>query len=129
MKENIVESLRLSRGWTQQELASHSGLHIRTIQRAEHGNSISIETAKCLGATFDIDYSLILKNISQREKKICNFKTNPVRRFIILSSIFLILNIFSNAVNLTSSYWCVWVIFIWGVFIIEKIIRTSISIK
>ena len=48
-----VQKLRLERGWSQEQLAQHSGLSVRTIQRIERGKTASLETLKCLAAVFD----------------------------------------------------------------------------
>ncbi len=52
----IIRKLRLQRGWTQDQLSEISGLSIRTIQRLERGAPPSLETAKSLAATFDVDF-------------------------------------------------------------------------
>lgn len=44
---------RKSRGWSQEDLALHSGLSVRTIQRIENGNPASLESLKCLAAVFE----------------------------------------------------------------------------
>lgn len=49
-----IRELRLNKGWTQEDLARHSGLSARTIQRVESGKSIGSESMKCLAAVFDI---------------------------------------------------------------------------
>jgi len=49
-----IKELRLKKGWTQEDLARHSGLSARTIQRAESEKSISSESMKCLAAVFEI---------------------------------------------------------------------------
>ena len=53
----LVLEHRLSRAWTQEQLATVSGLSHRTIQRVEKDYSGSLETIKALAATFEIDVS------------------------------------------------------------------------
>ena len=48
-----VHQYRLERGWSQEDLATHSGLSVRTIQRIESGKAASLESLKCLAAAFD----------------------------------------------------------------------------
>ncbi|MEM9619119.1 MAG: helix-turn-helix domain-containing protein [Pseudomonadota bacterium] len=48
-----VHKHRLERGWSQEQLAQHSGLSVRTIQRVERGKTASLETLKCLAAVFE----------------------------------------------------------------------------
>ncbi|EIZ78399.1 hypothetical protein WSK_3018 [Novosphingobium sp. Rr 2-17] len=58
----IVQTMRLKRGWSQQQLADLSGLNVRTIQRIERGQSASVESFKALGAAFDVDFSQLQEN-------------------------------------------------------------------
>jgi transcriptional regulator with XRE-family HTH domain len=51
----IVRKLRLRRGWSQEQLAELAGVSIRTVQRAERGGSMSLETVNALAAVFEID--------------------------------------------------------------------------
>ena len=51
----IIRKLRLQRGWSQEQLATMSGLSNRTIQRIERGQSPSLESLKSLAAVFEID--------------------------------------------------------------------------
>lgn len=44
---------RIAKGWTQEQLAEHAGLSVRTIQRVEGGHAASLETLKCLAAVFE----------------------------------------------------------------------------
>lgn len=48
-----VKNLRLARAWSQEELATVSGLNVRTIQRIENGSKASLETLKALAAALD----------------------------------------------------------------------------
>ena len=48
-----LKSLRLEKGWSQEQLAQISGLSERTIQRAERGETPSLETLRSLAASFD----------------------------------------------------------------------------
>lgn len=53
----IVRKLRLRKGWSQDQLAELAGVTVRTIQRIEHGQKPSLETAKALAAVFEVDCS------------------------------------------------------------------------
>jgi len=50
----IVKKLRLKRGWSQQQLATMTGLNVRTIQRIERGRIPSLESQKALASVFEI---------------------------------------------------------------------------
>jgi len=50
-----IKSLREKHYWSQDELASISGLSIRTIQRVEKTGNSSLETMKALASVFKVD--------------------------------------------------------------------------
>ena len=63
----IVKKLRLQRGWSQEQLAEFTGLSARTIQRIERGQTPGLETAKALGAVFEVDHSTFLEEDTTME--------------------------------------------------------------
>jgi len=67
----IVRKLRLQRGWSQEQLATHSGLSIRTIQRIERGQKPGLESLKALAAVFEISVDQL-----QQEQNM-NIENNP----------------------------------------------------
>jgi transcriptional regulator with XRE-family HTH domain len=56
-----VHKLRLERGWSQEQLAQHSGLSARTIQRIERGGTASLESLKCLAAVFETSVTSLVQ--------------------------------------------------------------------
>ena len=52
-----IQKRRLDNGWSQEDLALHSGLSARTIRRIEGGNKASLESLKCLAAVFETSVS------------------------------------------------------------------------
>ena len=54
-----IRERRLDRGWSQEELARHSGLSARTIQRIEGGQSAGLESLKSLAAVFETSISTL----------------------------------------------------------------------
>ena len=52
--KNRIRKLRSQRAWSQDHLASVSGLSLRTIQRIENDGSCSLESKKALAAVFNI---------------------------------------------------------------------------
>lgn len=48
-----IQEMRKARGWSQEELAMHTGLSVRTIQRIESGRPATLESLKCLAAVFE----------------------------------------------------------------------------
>lgn len=56
-----IHERRTSLGWTQEQLALHSGLSARTIQRIESGQAATLETLKCLAAVFETNVSTLMQ--------------------------------------------------------------------
>lgn len=65
----IVKKLRAKRNWSQEQVATFSGLSIRTIQRVESGQKASIETLKSLASVFEVDTSKLTEEIKVIDKK------------------------------------------------------------
>ncbi|WP_300527855.1 helix-turn-helix transcriptional regulator [Maricaulis sp.] len=63
-----LKSLRLEKGWSQEQLAEISGLSERTIQRAERGETPSLETLRALAASFELT-SGQLRDLMQSSKE------------------------------------------------------------
>ena len=56
-----IQKLRVEKGWSQEDLAMHSGLSVRTIQRIENGKRASLESLKCLAAVFETNVSNLVQ--------------------------------------------------------------------
>jgi len=56
-----IQQLRTDKGWSQEDLAIHSGLSVRTIQRIENGKRASLESLKCLAAVFETNVSQLVQ--------------------------------------------------------------------
>ena len=56
-----IQKLRLDKGWSQEDLAMHSGISVRTIQRIENGKRASLESLKCLAAVFETSVSNLVQ--------------------------------------------------------------------
>jgi transcriptional regulator with XRE-family HTH domain len=57
----MIKDFRISKGWSQEQLAQFSGLSVRTIQRIERGYNAGLESLKCIAAVFEIDVSVLQK--------------------------------------------------------------------
>lgn len=55
-----LRDLRLARQWSQEQLASLSGLNLRTIQRLESGARASTESLRALAAVFEVPAESLL---------------------------------------------------------------------
>lgn len=73
----MVRKIRLSKGWSQEQLACFSGLSIRTIQRIERGQSSGLESLKCIAAALDIDIAIIQSSINSNSTDKF-LSTNPI---------------------------------------------------
>ena len=58
----MIKEIRISKGWSQEQLAQFSGLSVRTIQRIERGHNAGLESLKCIAAVFETDVSNLKKN-------------------------------------------------------------------
>ncbi len=66
--EMIVRKLRLQRGWSQDQLATLTGLSVRTIQRIEQGQQPGLESLKALASVFELDVAQ-LDGSEQQERE------------------------------------------------------------
>lgn len=60
----LIQKWRLQRGWSQEQLATLSGLSVRTIQRIENGHKPSAESLKSLASVFDTDFTRLSQEIA-----------------------------------------------------------------
>lgn len=74
----IVRRLREKRNWSQEELATMSGLSTRTIQRIESGNKASLESLKALASVFEIDISKLQEEIIVIDKTSAAWNKEPI---------------------------------------------------
>lgn len=74
----ILKELRISRHFSQEQLAQMSGLNVRTIQRIESGNNASLESLKCLAAALDVDLSTLKQEKFTVDKNSENWKELPL---------------------------------------------------
>ncbi len=64
-----IQQRRLEKAWSQEELARHSGLSTRTIQRIEGGQKAGLESLKCLAAVFDTSISELMQDQIMTEQE------------------------------------------------------------
>jgi len=74
----ILKKLRKNNNWSQEQLATLSGLSLRTIQRVEAGNTASLETLKSLASVFEINISKLTEEITVIDKKTEEWKRVPL---------------------------------------------------
>ncbi|MGJ8663305.1 MAG: 2TM domain-containing protein [Marinicella sp.] len=130
----IIKKLRLQNSWSQEQLAHFSGLSIRTIQRAERGKPVSLESLKALAAVFEINVNDIkqepimnqethikttTKNvyITDEEAEAIEF-VKGLKDFYQHLFTYIVIIPFLGFVNWFTSpgyYWVLWVVAGWGV--------------
>ncbi len=74
----IVKRLRKEHNWSQEQLATLSGLSTKTIQRIESGQSASLETQKCLASVFEIELTQLTEEIPMIDKVSEKWKEQPL---------------------------------------------------
>ncbi len=62
LKTDLIKELRGRKLWSQDELATASGVSLRTIQRLEKGEAVSMETAKALAAALEVPHQELVRN-------------------------------------------------------------------
>ena len=62
INSNRVKQLRSQRSWSQDQLASVSGLSLRTIQRIENLSACSLDSKRALAAVFEVDIDELTLN-------------------------------------------------------------------
>ena len=67
-----IQKLRLDKGWSQEDLAMHSGISVRTIQRIENGKRASLESLKCLAAVFETKVSNLVQEKPMNDTQTSN---------------------------------------------------------
>jgi len=74
----ILKELRISRHFSQEQLAQMSGLNVRTIQRIESGQNASVESLKCLAAALNVSVSTLNQEMFMIDKRSDNWKRLPL---------------------------------------------------
>ncbi|MGX5172510.1 helix-turn-helix domain-containing protein [Aliikangiella sp. IMCC44653] len=73
----ILKELRISRHYSQEQLAHMSGLNVRTIQRIESGKNASMESLKCIASALNVDVSTLNQEKFMIDKNSDNWKNLP----------------------------------------------------
>lgn len=74
----IVKKLRKNNGWSQDQLATLTGLSLRTIQRVEAGHAASMETINSLSSVFETDITKLTEEIEVIDKNSEMWKEAPL---------------------------------------------------
>ncbi|MCO7189593.1 MULTISPECIES: helix-turn-helix domain-containing protein [unclassified Pseudoalteromonas] len=121
----IIRKLRLQRGWSQEQLATLSGLSIRTIQRIERGQSPSLESLKSLAAVFETDVADLKEEpndmnhetISHQEQRVIE-QVRAIKDFYSHLITYVLVNAVLFGINIFTSpeyIWAWWPALGWGI--------------
>ncbi len=138
MNENhhiLIQKLRLRHGWSQEQLATLSGLSVRTIQRLERGTAASPETLKAVAAVFEIDFNQLREPTMEQkvtlavsnDEELAFRKVRKIRSFYVhLAQYVIIMGILSayNLIYTPGNFWAVWPLLGWGAGILIDGLRT-----
>jgi len=123
-----VQKLRLLKGWSQEQLATVSGLSVRTIQRIEGGDKASLESLKALASVLEVDISDLQPQETempststialQNEEALAFAHVRRIKRFyvhvmqyvVVVAALFVI-----NVISGAHYIWAVWPALGWGV--------------
>ena len=134
----LIQKLRLQRGWSQEQLATISGLNTRTIQRIERGQAPSLETSKTLASIFEIDVSQLTEqdpqdmpatpiNSIEAEEAVAFARVRNIKAFYMHVARYVVLVAFLALVNLLTSpdyFWAIWPALGLGIAVIGHGLRT-----
>jgi len=142
-----VRELRLEKGWSQEQLATVSGLSVRTVQRIEQGGTAGLESQKCLAAAFETDIANLMRehtmaqttnnntvagepsivagqtNISKADEYVQNVKGLRLHFYtflIVLAAMFAL-----NLVITPNDFWITWIAAFWSL----GLVLHAISVK
>ena len=135
----MIRELRLKRGWSQEQLAQMSGVSLRTIQRAERGDAISVESQKSISAVFDIHFFQLQENtmnskvepvstpsmphqeLTQSTSTSHDYRHSVMVYVVVIGFLFLI-----NAFTSPDYWWVIWPALGWGLGIVLKILKAYV---
>ncbi len=118
----LVRKLRLERGWSQEQLATLSGLSVRTIQRIERGATPGLESLNALAAVFEVDieqlkhgessssWSLEEQQVYEQVKEIKGFYSHLISYVAVIAMLFVI-----NLIVSPGYIWAIWPMLGWGI--------------
>lgn len=133
MNQSKIRQLRISRAWSQEQLAELSSLSVRTIQRIENGEQASLDTLGAIAAAFDIRVSELTENdtpdnsspgqaldeqIDRARKQVAEesrFYRSVLLWAVINAGLFAL-----NRYTAPDSFWFVWPLCIWGGILIVR---------
>lgn len=128
-----IRTLRLQRGWSQEQLSLLSGLSVRTIQRIERGQNPSLESLKSLAAVFEVELKELSASdepsdnvkVSEQEQIVLN-RVREMKRFYSHLISYVVVVVFLFMINLITDpnyIWAYWPALGLGIGIIKHALR------
>ncbi|MFC0229242.1 2TM domain-containing protein [Serratia aquatilis] len=131
MSQSSIKQLRLSRAWSQEQLAELAALSVRTIQRIESGEQASLETLSAIAAVFNVSVTEISDIGETADNAQCenalDKQIEKARERVAAESgfyrgllLYAVVNFFLFVINRVitpDSFWFIWPLAIWGTFL------------
>jgi len=131
MQTYRIRQLRLEKGWSQEQLATISGLSTRTVQRIENGEQASLETLTAIAAALGLQVSDLSQptqpnNDNQNEQAIRR-QVEAEGKLLRMAVRFAIVGLFLFAVNWFTHphyLWSLWAIGGMSLAVMMRAVRT-----
>lgn len=140
MNLNRIKQLRISRAWSQEQLAELSSLSVRTVQRIENGEQASLETLGAIAAAFDIKVAELIgpagtdenstpdlaldQNIEAARRQV--HQESRFYRGVILYIIVNVVLFVINRITSTDYNWFYWPLGVWGALLLFRGLRVFV---
>lgn len=130
-----VKTYRLTKAWSQEQLAEVASLSVRTVQRTEKGQKPSLETLSAIASAFGVNVSdlsvetyVASQALDERisEAKIQVAQETRFYRILVTAVLVCTALMIINYLLTPESYWSVVVAVIWGGLVIFRGIRVFI---
>ncbi|WP_420552606.1 helix-turn-helix domain-containing protein [Tenacibaculum aiptasiae] len=111
-----LKKMRLARHWSQEQLATMSGLSVRTIQRIENGENAGLESLKSLAAVFETTITDVKKEIDVaqlKEETAYLEKVKGLYKLVAIALLSMLLPIILVFVDNSNWLLLVWTLFSW----------------
>jgi transcriptional regulator with XRE-family HTH domain len=139
MSHSTIKALRLSRAWSQEQLAELSSLSVRTVQRIENGGQASLETLSAIAAAFDLNVADLnaealgeqptqdeALNLRIEQAKSRLHQENRFFRAIITWAVVCVGLAAINLFTAPGRYWFIWPTVIWGALVAVRGVKLFI---
>ena len=78
LNTSLIKETRISKGWTQAQLAELCAVNVRTIQRVESDGTASLETTMAIASAFEIETKDLFADPKIKNKNKNSYKTTYI---------------------------------------------------